>query len=189
MYEMLTGFKVFPEKRVAPLVQKRLANEFDKLNMYKLDLPPRLKKLIRQCLDTNRQKRPENMGYISRELGRIFDSIAHGSPEMVIKHYIETVGDKVNVVFFKPSLKWITIGACASILVTCALLGVTYHEQISSFAEYVSGSLEAAPPAEFGTVQAAVISQSPDTKVTYIPDKAENKAKTIMAKDEFKRRR
>lgn len=88
LYEMLTGFKAFPDRKLSELIPRRLANDYDRLSGYRLAAPGKLKKLVDRCLAKDPSDRPSSMGVICRELGKILEQLSQESPERLIKEFV-----------------------------------------------------------------------------------------------------
>lgn len=98
LYEMLTGFKVFPDREIAKLVPKRLANDFDSLKTYSLKTPKLLVKLISRCLESSPRRRPHSMGIICKDLNKILLTMTNKTPEEVVRDFISHMGEKTNFI-------------------------------------------------------------------------------------------
>ncbi len=88
LYEVLTGFRTFPERNLTRLISKRLENDYDPVCTYGLHLPSRLEKLVTSCLEKNPAKRPSSMALVCRDLGHILSKYTAKAPELVIKDFI-----------------------------------------------------------------------------------------------------
>lgn len=96
LYEILTGFRTFPERNLTRLISKRLENDYDPIRSYKLNLPSRLEKLVTACLEKNPVKRPASMTLVCKELGTILTKYTDKAPELVIKDFIGSNSDAVQ---------------------------------------------------------------------------------------------
>lgn len=88
LYEMLTGYKTFPEANMTKLVRQRLKNTFKSLSSYNVKTIPALEKMITQCLSLQPEKRPESAGYLQNKLEEIHNSITTKSPEEIIRAFV-----------------------------------------------------------------------------------------------------
>lgn len=88
LYEMLTGFQLFPHTNITKLVSARLDNDYEPLSTLAPNLPPRVRRLVERCLRVDARRRPSNMKELCRELGRIYESLTNDSPEQVVARFM-----------------------------------------------------------------------------------------------------
>jgi serine/threonine protein kinase len=88
MYEILTGNKTFPDRKVTNLVKKRLKNEYKSLSAYALPMPTKLRSLIGRCLQLDINKRPADIKLVLEEIEQIHNNISANSPEEVVLVFV-----------------------------------------------------------------------------------------------------
>jgi len=124
MYEMLTGFKAFPEKKLSELVPKRLENSFDPFDRYDLHIPQRLRTLVKRCLQKDIGKRPATMEVVSKLLGNILNSLTNKSAEELIREFMAAPQRDVAFVTYRPARPWYLLPLTATVFITVLVVGM-----------------------------------------------------------------
>lgn len=163
LYEILTGFKAFPDRKIAELIPKRLANTFDPLTMYRLSLPPRLSRLVRRCLQFDKSRRPRSMATISTELARMLASCTNRPAHKVVAAYMGENPAKPRFIRIRQRSRLgrslVLAGSSLAVVASCLGTAVLNREGASrlfhQFSDAVSG------PAH----QASVLSLAPSAPV------------------------
>jgi serine/threonine protein kinase len=88
LYEMVTGKKAFDETNISKLMMAKIKNDYRPLESFNLKIPSKLKKLINQCLNRDKEKRPVNADYVLTELTKIHKSLTLESPESVMLEFM-----------------------------------------------------------------------------------------------------
>jgi serine/threonine protein kinase len=118
LYEMLTGFQAFPDRKLTGLVPKRLRNEFDPISSYDIAVPTALRRLIHRCLEHDPRKRPADMKAVCRELRKIYSRLTEREPETVIAGHISNSTQRLNFVPLRRRSStrtfFATVAACAA---------------------------------------------------------------------------
>lgn len=84
LYEIIAGVKAFPQKTMAELVQKKMANDYKPLTAYCPDLPKHLCAVIDKSLELNKEKRFVNASEFSAELTGLLSKIIQKTPDQII---------------------------------------------------------------------------------------------------------
>jgi serine/threonine protein kinase len=87
LYELVTGTKAFAEANISKLMLSKARNEFKPLDSYKINIPPRLKRLIQKCLRRERERRPQDAAALLAELMRVHKNLTALSPEAVMQAF------------------------------------------------------------------------------------------------------
>jgi serine/threonine protein kinase len=85
IYEMITGAPAFGEQNIHKLIRNKSGNHYRQVNEFNVNVPPRLQRLVSQCMEYNKQRRPASMENLLAELDHI-----HGgrSPEETMLHFM-----------------------------------------------------------------------------------------------------
>jgi len=97
MYELLSGTRTFPEKNLARLVTDKLSNRFQPLDKFKVQVPPRLRRLVHRCLLYQKERRVQSATELLRELEAIHRSVTEETPEQALKSYVKYSDDTRTV--------------------------------------------------------------------------------------------
>ncbi|MBD3317980.1 MAG: protein kinase [Chitinivibrionales bacterium] len=128
LYEMLTGFQMFPHTNISKLIAARSSNDYEPLSSLAPNLSPRLRRFVERCLRTDPRQRPESMREVCRELGKIYESLSGGSPEQVVARYMKQPRPAVDVPrvprrTVPGRFKAVAVGALAATLAGALTLG------------------------------------------------------------------
>ena len=184
LYEMLTGFRVFPEKDFAALMTKRVQHVFDPLSSYKLDAPSALKRLVGDCLQLDPAKRPHDMAAVSAKLARILRMTSAQPAETIIRDFMAD-GDRTAGFIvprprsFMPAVTSTAAGIVGVLLVAAALL--------KGYARFGMAADSSAPPAAdtTGALVTASVAPLPDfsrqnpERIVAAPDAEESMADSL----------
>ncbi|MBD3420436.1 MAG: protein kinase [Chitinivibrionales bacterium] len=136
VYEMLSGFKAFPDVNVAKLIPARMSNSFEPLGRLDLKIPARLKKLVHKCMSIGASRRPDDMQDIIQELEYIHRRITPLTPDEVVSFYIQNQTDEKKIISLRHK-KW------PAPLLAALVLGIAGFAVIATS---LTSSLEERPP-------------------------------------------
>ncbi len=90
LYEMLSGARAFPEKKLARLIPQRLANSYTPLRKLRHRVPRTLVGLINHCMAAEAGKRPKEFRDIRKALEKLYEGWTDQAPEEIIENYLNT---------------------------------------------------------------------------------------------------
>jgi serine/threonine protein kinase len=96
MYEMLTGMIAFPQKDLASLIDSKIRNTFKSIDEYGISIPQQLKRIIRQCMQHDPEKRIPTAAALLHELEMIYEGSNDVGPEKGLASFLAVpAGSKV----------------------------------------------------------------------------------------------
>ena len=104
LYEMIAGKKVFPQKTLTELVQKKAKGHYVPIASFGVVLPRTLGGIIEKCLALNREKRYENAGILSADLLAVLKKTSSQSPQEIVTEFMRD-GEKYIEQQFARALK------------------------------------------------------------------------------------
>jgi serine/threonine protein kinase len=119
MYEMATGVNPFPQSTLVQLISSKAKNKFRPMRTFNLNLPPRLKKIIRACMQHDPQKRAPSASVLMKKLTTVHYSLTDKSPEEILSCFI---GDPSNQKFILATRRHIPAGLVVT-FVLVSLIG------------------------------------------------------------------
>ena len=158
LYEAITGTKAFPESNISTLMMKKIKNEYGPLDSYAVKIPLRLKRLVQQCMNRDRDKRPGSVDEILAELGRIHKGLTPLSPEALMIDFMAAGNASKTVVSLKRRLpvRQIAVSCAVAVLVAAAVFTVRFIKK------HPHAHASTPPPAV--AVQTAVLQNIPSVK-------------------------
>ena len=90
IYEMLSGTKAFPSRKLLEVIEKRKTNDHVPLNQFCSNLPKRLYRLVATCMELRPEDRYQNVNDLMKILTAFYRKFSSEDPQEVIQRYIET---------------------------------------------------------------------------------------------------
>jgi hypothetical protein len=128
LYEAITGTKAFPESNISTLMMRKIKNEYRSLDSFTVKIPPRFKRLVQQCMNRDRDKRPGCADEIIAELGRVHKGLTSLSPESMMCDFMAAGTSVKTVVSLKRRLpvRRIAVFCAVAVLVAAAVFSVRF---------------------------------------------------------------
>lgn len=124
LYEVITGFKTFPQNTITNLMKMKATNSYRRFNEFDFQTNPSLVKITEKCLQIDRNNRYENANSLLYDLRKVHQSMTAGSPKDTLLKYIQDPSDyTVSGYRKKRPGKYIIAGSsAAAIIIVAALL-------------------------------------------------------------------
>ncbi|MBD3320730.1 MAG: protein kinase [Chitinivibrionales bacterium] len=110
LYEMLTGYKTFPQKTITNLMKKKATNEYRKFDDFEFRVNSSLAKIAQRCLSVSKENRYESAKELVAALESAHKNLTSFTPEEIIVKYLQNpeslkISSRVNLLrFFKPRI-------------------------------------------------------------------------------------
>ena len=121
MYEMLTGFKAFPQLSITKLMSCKVKNDYRPLNTYNFRIPLTLVKLVHRCMTFDKRKRPPSVESVLAQLEKIHYGLTVDSPEQVIRQYLAMAAGTKTVLKMRrrvPTSVVLSVSITAAVIAT-----------------------------------------------------------------------
>jgi serine/threonine protein kinase len=89
LYELITGVKAFPQKMLAELIQKKMANDFTPLSDFDIDIPKQLCGIIEKSTELKKEKRYATAPEFADDLIGVLKKITNKTPENIVSSYLK----------------------------------------------------------------------------------------------------
>ncbi|MFP4417402.1 MAG: serine/threonine protein kinase [Fibrobacterota bacterium] len=141
LYEALSGVRAFDAEDVETLMEKRKKHQFDDLKTLVPDAPPRLIKIISQCMAYDPDERPESMEELEKQLDAILKKMSNQPHDMIVESFLR--GHSASKKSRHPlGLVWIGI---AVITIASSIVGYMYSplpDKLSSYLPWITEKKE-----------------------------------------------
>ncbi len=89
-YEIMTGFRAFPENNLSKLMAEKSKNYYKPLTEFDIKIPGEFKHIIHKCMHHNPEKRLPTVEALLKKLEKIHHSMTKESPRQVIKNLVNS---------------------------------------------------------------------------------------------------
>ncbi len=89
-YEILTGFRAFPENNLSKLMGEKSKNNYKALSEFNIKVSGELKHIIHKCMHHNPEKRIPTAEALLKKLEKIHNNITSETPQQVIKNLVNS---------------------------------------------------------------------------------------------------
>jgi len=89
-YEVLTGFRAFPENNLSKLMGEKSKNNYKALSEFNIKVPGDLKHIIHKCMHHNPEKRLLSAEAFLKKLEKIHKNNTRETPQQVIKNLVNS---------------------------------------------------------------------------------------------------
>jgi eukaryotic-like serine/threonine-protein kinase len=102
LYEMITGERVYPQKTLAELVQKKTKGQYRSIESFGLDLPPALPPIVTKSMALNAADRYQSAADFGHDVYALLREISDRAPAEVVAQYIRDPASVTVVKRAKP---------------------------------------------------------------------------------------
>ena len=124
LYEVITGFKTFPQNTITNLMKMKATNNYRRFNEFDFQNNPSLVKICEKCLQIDRNNRFENARNLLNDLRKTHQAMTTDSPKDTLLKYIQDPSD-YTVSRYRKKIPGTYIAAgisAAAIIIVAALL-------------------------------------------------------------------
>ncbi len=90
IYEILTGFRAFPENNLSKLIAEKSKNHYKALHEFNIKVPGDLKNIIHKCMNHNPEKRIPSAESLIKKLEKVHNNFTRETPQEVIKSLVNS---------------------------------------------------------------------------------------------------